>query len=742
MQQQREKFKPMGANDSAVRLSDGAYDFSYGVDSSRVTTVQSETTPQGLPRNSLAWGDNLTVRGGGIQQRNGWLQLLKVLAQGAGTYQGGWLYVPRGGQPYLMVSIAGQIYQCLLDGSNTVVNLSSKFGLINPKDAAQVWMTQGEEFLIIQAGDFFTNPTPTLPLFWDGTTLRRSLGLTLPTTPTTQETLTTLAGWNIPAVGGNVVVTLSANYPGSVGDILTWNNYGTFQVSAITNASAGPPVVASSITLVTIASNFAASTTAHPYTVNLGGGLTETFSGVSTSPGALIIPGAYTLPVVPSASVPPKGPTPELPAGTCMTYYDGILWYAQGTQYIGGDIVLSQTGTLAYGFRDAILKVTQNQLAVTGQGFSVPAQAGNITALFYTANLNTSLGQGPLYIGTRTSVYQLTVPATLTGWTAANNSNQPVQTVAQFRYGPVGDRSPTLVNGDVFYTTLEPAIRSFQISQRYFGQWANVPISNNENRVLRFNNRALMETTSGIEFNNRMLQTILPVTTPAGVAFQGIAPLDFDLISTLQQQRPPAWEGMQEGLNHLQLFEGDFGGLQRAFSVVWSDPNAGGDGGIWIWEMTGDSNPSQRDKVDSRVTWYFETPAFTFSDEFALKELDWMQIWLDRVSGQIDMNFEYRADADSCWRFWAKTQFCAARSSCEDVVNPICYPEQPYCEGQRFPIGLPRPPALDCVTMNQRPPNIGYQFQVRVTIKGWCRVRGLLLRALPKNTETFANIIC
>lgn len=889
---------------SAVRIPDGNFDFSYGCDSSRVTTVASQTTPQGLPRNALAWMDNATVRGGGIQQRNGWLKLFLAAAQGSGNYQGGFLYVPTNGTvPYLMISISGVIWQCLLDGTNTVTNLSAAFSLFNPPTPPQVWMEQGEEFLVIQAGDFLTSTTPTLPLFWDGKTLRRSNGLSPAIPGQTQYVLTTLAAWVVPAVGMKVTIVLNANYPGSKFDQITWGNYGTFSVTDITNPQApvlttvsttlagatvppgsyqvtavnipapvsytehlingwtGPGVSTAVVleanatyagqvgdvvtwagvgtfaiaglltttnandTVLALMTSLTKPYSAPPgftlptganqawsaqpptsapanyaqkvvmtntlngvvqgaeFTVHLSapytgpgttgdtifwfytgpkntfailsatlvsvtnGGLTVTMlpaniSGQVPSGGAKISPATYYWVETPIPTAPVPAPVAELPAATCMKYYSGILWYAQGAQYIGGDIVLSASGTLAYGFRDAILKVTENQLAVNGQGFSVPAQAGNITALFFTANLNTTLGQGPLYIGTRTAVYQLTVPSTLVDWTNANNANQPVQTVAQFKYGPVGDRTVALVNGDVFYQTLEPAIRSFQVSQRYFGQWANVPISNNENRVLRFNNRALMATASGIDFDNRLLQTILPVVTPVGTAFQGIAPLDFDLISTLQEQRPPAWEGMLEGLNVLQLFEGDYGGLQRAFAVAWSDPENDGDGGIYVWELTSDSDFSQRDNVDSRVTWYFESPAFTFSGEFDLKELDWLQIWMDRIAGTIDLKVEYRADADNCWRFWNQTSFCAARSSCEDPVNPICYPEQPYCEGQKFPIGFPKPPALDCVTMNQRPANIGFQFQIRVTIKGWCRVRGLLLYALPRGQETFANISC
>ena len=897
---------------SAVRLSDGSFDFSFGVDSSRVTTVASNITPQGLPRNALAWLDNATVRGGGITQRNGWLKLFLALAQGSGNYQGGFLYTPTDGTtPYLMLSISGVIWQCLLDGSETVTNLSAAFGVINPADPPQVWMEQAEEFLIIQAGDFFTASTPTLPLFWDGTTLRRSNGLAPPIPGVTQYALTSVFGWVVPAVGTSVTVTLNAEYPGSDGDQITWGNYGTFSVTSFTT---GSPFT---VTMTTVSTSLAGATVipgnysvqavtvpaASTHTVDITNGWTGpgvsgnvilqlsasypgtglgdvvTWPGPGTTNFAFVviglltktnandtvlasmtvinqtytIPPGFTLPtgagqvwtIQPATTVPPNvssrvavtnttgnlsvghvltvhltapyggpgvpgdtlfwfygapvypdalvttqivsvtnggltinmlvtglagrttfppgftfaagdydvveaqqptppvtAPTAELPAATCMKYYSGILFYAQGSTYTGGDIVLSASGTIKYGFRDAILKVTENQLAVIGQGFSVPAQAGNITALFYTANLNTALGQGPLYIGTRTAVYQLAVPSTLVDWTNANNANQPVQTVAQFKFGPVGDRCVALVNGDAFYQTLEPAIRSFQVSQRYFGQWANVPISNNENRVLRFNQRALMPTASGIDFDNRLLQTILPFQSPVGVAFQAIAPLDFDLISTLQEQRPPAWEGLLEGLNILQLFEADFGGVQRAFAVAWSDPSKSGDGGMWIWELTSDNQASQRDDEDNRVTWFFETPAWTMSSEFDLKELDWLQLWIDRVAGTVDVTVQYRPDADNCWRFWGETSFCSARSTCEDPINPICYPEQPYCEGQKFPLAFPKPPPPDCQTQNQRPTNIGFQFQLRVTIKGFCRVRGLLVQALPRNQETFQNLQC
>jgi hypothetical protein len=128
--------------------------------------------------------------------------------------------------------------------------------------------------------------------------------------------------------------------------------------------------------------------------------------------------------------------------------------------------------------------------------------------------------------------------------------------------------------------------------------------------------------------SNRLWQALLPVQTPVGVAFQAIAPLDFDIISSFGQEEakpPPAWEGILEGLDVLQLFEGDFGGRQRAFAAVHSRE----DGSIQVWEFT---DFLKTDNGDNRVTWYFETPAYTWNKDFALKQLDGGEVWIDKVS--------------------------------------------------------------------------------------------------------------
>jgi len=592
----------------AIRMTDGSFDWSGGVDSSKVTTIQSTLTPNGLRRDQLSWLNNATVRRGGILQRTGWQPNGRV-ADGTELFQGGFLYEPKdGSNPYFIIGIGGRILQYIPDTA-VLTDLSAMFGEYHPANVDKFFFAQGEEFLVIQAGDLIT-----LPLFWDGAILRRSIGVNIAATP-------------------------------------------------------GQP-------------------------------------GIS-----------------------------EIPSAGAMVYHRGRLWYAQGRNVNAGDIILGASGTAAYSFRDAILNVTENPLCVGGDGFAVPTNAGNIRALAYTANINTQLGQGPLYIFTRKSIYQLDVPVTRADWIAANADQPPVMTVVQINNGSVNDRSIAAVNGDLFYQSLEPAVRSLTSAVRNFQQWGNKPISNNEERALQFNDRALMRFASGIQFDNRMLQAILPKQVGCGVVHQAILPLDFDIINSLDTDLPPSWEGMYEGLKVLQLFSGDFSGLERAFAAMVSDL----DGSINVWELT---RSSRTENGDDRVTWQVEFPAFTWGHEFDLKELDGLEMWMDKVFGEVHMQFFYRQDADPCWKLWFDTSFCSARNCEEDVNNPVCYPISPsFHEGYRFPIVAPKPKAA-CDSMSIRPTNIGFQFQLKVVIKGWCRIRGLILYALPVERGMYERLSC
>jgi len=683
-----------------VRIPFGQLSFDGGVDSSRPTTIAGPNMPDGLPRNSLSWANNCTMRGGGITQRTGFVRVCKI-HDSTGLYNGGFMYEQTTGTPYLIVAISGRFYRIRVDTDNSIDDITG--ANVFPATEPFYHFVQGEEFMVVQAGDYTTNP-----LFWDGVTMRQSNGITgitgvlPPFSPTVVVySLTITAPFVYPAVAATVVVNLASPYPGSLNDVGTLGLAGTFKVTVIAG---------NTITIETISSAYV---------------------GV-TQPAPQVAPFTTTTAPPPASAV---GLINEIPAAGPMVYYQGRIWYAQFRQYTAGDIVRGPSGTAPYNLRDSILKVTENPLALAGDGFAVPSQAGNIRALQYTANLDKQLGEGTLYIFTRQQVYANDIPITRANWIAATSNTPANQRVVQRKNGGVSDRSIVAANGDLFYQSLEPGIRSLFISLRNFQQWGNAQISNNIERALAFNDRALMRFSSGIEFGSRMYQAILPEQRAQGVVSRGIATLDFDPITTLGEKQPPDWEGLYEGMDVLQLFVGDFGGRERAFAVIVSKD----DDGIELWEIT---NDKKFDNVDTRVQWTVEFPAYTWDREFDLKRLDGGELWIDKLFGQVDMKFYYRSDANPCWQLWHAVRFCTARTSCETITDPVCYPLETLREGGKFPVTLPVPPLAPCDFLNSRPMNIAHQFQMKVVITGWCRIRGIILYAVPVLKQPFGNLEC
>jgi hypothetical protein len=749
----------MPDSSNTERIVTGQVTFSGGVDSSKPTTIASQSYPDGLGQNQLAWLNNGTVRGGGITPRYGCRPLVKN-PPWTGLYQGAYMYEPDGGNPYIVLSIGGRIYRARVDTDNSVEDLSAGSGLTNPADQPQSFWTQGEQFLVLQAGDLTT-----LPLFWDGTTLRRSVG-------GARVVGVTAANFTVPAVGAFVDVTLTAPYNGTTNQIIVIGaaNYlevvpdnfavlkniselgvgNTVPAGAILYDVSGNPVttvlvdftvpaVGASVNPIFVSPKW---TGALPKNVTIDGqdwqitavshappaakhvflvNLTDTPTNVVTKPANLIS-------------------VPELPAAGPMDYYMGRIWYAVGRTYAAGDIVKGPSGTVPYQLRDSILKITENPLAVSGDNFVVPTNAGNIRGISHTAELNTTLGQGKLYIGTRRAVYRLDVPVTRDEWSdPAFPDKQPLQVVAQRKFGFVGDRSVVAVNGDLWYQSVD-GIRSLNLSVRNDQAWGNVPASNNISRAVLFNDRALLHYGSGIEFDNRLLNTSVPFTIDGvGVAHRGLVALDFDLISTLEQKKPPAWEGFLEGLDILQVLEADFGGLQRAFAVIHSRVT----GDIEIWELTLSDIFDEQLNVDgNRIARVIEFPAYTWGDNFSLKQLETAEIWYDQLRGTVDFELYVRPDNYPCWVPWHAWQVCAAKNCTEDAASDCDpnYPNQLFCPGYEPSVTMPKPPPF-CVAVPKRPVDIGYQFQCRLVSRGWNRIMGFRLHAIPLMKRPFENMV-
>lgn len=431
-------------------------------------------------------------------------------------------------------------------------------------------------------------------------------------------------------------------------------------------------------------------------------------------------------------------PTNELPPAESMDFAQQRLWYSLGDRYCAGDIAGNQSsGTAPFNFLDSILHTTENPVSSSGDGFSIPTNAGRIRALRHTSNLDTALGESQMFVFTRKAVFACAAPITRDDWTAATNNLQPLQKVVLTAGGTFSERSIVACNGDLFFNAPPNGdIRSLTMAVRYFNQWGQVPISRQENRILQFNDRSLLRLTSGCLFDNRLLEATRPVQTPAGVACEAILPLDFDLIASLIEREPPAWEGNWQGLKILQLLSGDFGGRERAFAIVWSDLHSN----IEVYEITNDS----RYDGGNRVGWEIEFPAYTWGNPNQLKELETIELEISKMLGTVEFSASYRPDHFPCYLPWRSWKVCTARD-CTELIDDPCvdggYPVQLFCESFRSTMMLPKP-VPTCIAASGRPSNIGFQFQIKLKIHGWCRVNSIRAYALPRERPAFEGIIC
>ena len=101
------------------------------------------------------------------------------------------------------------------------------------------------------------------------------------------------------------------------------------------------------------------------------------------------------------ASLRRSNPTQgEIPTGSLMRYALGRMTVVlpDGRSFLAGNLVGStESGTVAYNFRDSIISFTENDYLIGGGVFSAPKR---ITALAEVATLDTTLAQGPLQVFT------------------------------------------------------------------------------------------------------------------------------------------------------------------------------------------------------------------------------------------------------------------------------------------------------------------------------------------------------
>ena len=416
---------------------------------------------------------------------------------------------------------------------------------------------------------------------------------------------------------------------------------------------------------------------------------------------------------------------PEIPTGRMGAYGVGRNWLSlpDGLRFIASDLVGGSSGTAANNFRDSVLKTTENLYLAGGGFFTIPSSGDQITAMRFAATLDVSLGQGPLQVGTQHTMFSCQSPVDRLTWQSIEN---PILTISLQGQGPLGQNSTINTNSDMgFRSTIGTG--SLLLARREFATWGNTPISREMERVIVADNISLLQFGSGIDFDNRWLQTALPTQGALGVYHQGLIAMNLDPISTLRGKAPSIYDGLFTGLNVLQLVNGSFNGTERAFAFCYNSFN----NEIELWELLPTADNNLFDNGTTPITWGFETASLFKNIKgkgaFDLLQLLDGEIYISDLVGPAHIHVWYRAENDPCWHNWFEFDVCAA------VNEPRQY---------RTRLGLGKPDIKECDATNNRPSSFGNNFQFRFEFTGSFKFMGGLFKAVRAPETVFSVPLC
>ncbi|MFY7696243.1 MAG: hypothetical protein ACOVQK_07825 [Cyanobium sp.] len=416
----------------------------------------------------------------------------------------------------------------------------------------------------------------------------------------------------------------------------------------------------------------------------------------------------------------------EVPTGGPMAYGLGRLWVGRGRDFVGGDIIY---GDPAFGTAN-VLRFTDNDVIAEGGAFTVPWQSGEVTGLSFSAKTDTASGEGSLMVFTANGVFEFDAPTDRTQW---QNLQQPIQRFALLRNGAESHESITQVNGDLFFRSTD-GIRSFYFARRDWNTWANTPVSREVEPIMSHDDRGLLYWSSSINFDNRLITTTNPVATERGVVWRSCVALDFDLVSTIKQKVPPAWDGkwvLTDRVLQLVTVQ-NIDGI-RAF-VIGLDENDY----IGIWEITRDEWTD--DGAD--IQWELVTKSYQFDLPLTLKMLKSAEMWMSELSGNVAIDAFYKSDVKGCWSPWAR--WAQNFDVCKSVPNRAigCLPTLFSKPPVKTRVALPEPevdPTTVCGSLPY-PSTNGYEFQVRLKMTGHLKMRKLRVLADERFENEFGEI--
>ena len=425
----------------------------------------------------------------------------------------------------------------------------------------------------------------------------------------------------------------------------------------------------------------------------------------------------------------------QVPIGKAMCYSQGRVYVAlsSGRAFVIGDIVGGSSGSAPFDFKDAVLYFTENNVINNGGSFSIPINAGLITAFRPIAQIDTSMGQGPTQVFTTGAIFSVNLPTNRTTWSTVTF---PIGTISNVANGMTSDRCTPNVNGDIWGRAPD-GFRAFLVARRDFqAAWINAPLSHEVERALEGDDLNWLGFASGSLFDDRLYFTTRPYRVwDHGIVHQGFVQLDFEPVTSLSERNPlPTWLGNATGVRILQVLNGNIGQIGRGFIFALSPDNK-----IELWEITKKAKSDSTGTANVSIEWTFETAAFSFMSQDGsgvgpaelpgreLWSLDGGRLYVDDIEGNVSFTAQFRPDQDPCWHDWHSWSICAKNKTCTEGAE--CLTAPPNLRHQyRRPFYLPAP-RVGCDSSTDKPYHIGREFQVRFSITGQCRIKMLELVA-------------
>jgi hypothetical protein len=245
--------------------------------------------------------------------------------------------------------------------------------------------------------------------------------------------------------------------------------------------------------------------------------------------------------------------TTGIPVGTAMSYGWGRGWVAKGNQFVAGDIDGGDTNVITF---------SEQTFLNEGGAFRLPANMGNINGMAFIPLQDTATGQGQLLIGADFGVGSVNGGIPRAQW-----KETQIQQVAMLDVGWTSQSGNILLNGDIFFRSYD-GIRSYRMARAQQGINGNTPQSEEVYPYVSTDAQNLLQYTSGVNFDGRLLMTTAPTWRGTYCYWSGLTVLDSYPTSSLWQNNPPIWEGVWTGLNIVQICTGVFNKVPRCFALV------------------------------------------------------------------------------------------------------------------------------------------------------------------------------